>query len=131
MSSVAWPCIFTNDQKEQDRYFRDAKTWEHFHEKIASEKGLDAWYRVFNHITRLFPDWEVQIASESKGRRYFSGIFRALNDSTHLHCDFSPYDSLTEDWIINSVEYQAVFNLYLAPVKNGRTVSAHHPGDLD
>jgi len=78
---------------------------------------------VFNRISGCFPDWDVQVASEGPGRKYFSGIFRALNDSTHLHCDFAPYDSHTEDWIINSVEYQIVFNLYLAPVKDGRTVS--------
>ncbi|KAF2420959.1 hypothetical protein EJ08DRAFT_673099 [Tothia fuscella] len=50
-------------------------------------------------------------------RKYFSGIFRALNNATHVHCDYSPYDSLTEDWIINQVEAQIVFNLYLAPDK--------------
>ncbi|KAJ6438948.1 restless-like transposase [Purpureocillium lavendulum] len=110
-----------NRSDEQERYFKDAKKLENFHRKLAEEKGLDAWYRVVNRIAALFPDWDVQVASEGHGRNYFSGIFRALNDSTHLHCDFSPYDSLTEDWIINSVEYQAVFNLFLAPVKDGRT----------
>ena len=108
---------------EQDKYFEDAKKWEDFHCKLSAEEGLDAWYRVFNRIAGFFPDWDVQIASEAPGRSYFSGIFRALNDSTHLHCDIAPYDSHTEDWIINSVEYQIVFNLYLAPVKDGRTVS--------
>jgi len=90
---------------------------------MKNEHGLDAWHRVFNTITTMFPEWDVQIASEGPDRKYFSGIFRALNDATHLHCDFSPYDSLTEEWIINSVQCQVVFNLYLAPVKGGRTVS--------
>ncbi|GJN73655.1 hypothetical protein PLIIFM63780_007721 [Purpureocillium lilacinum] len=111
-----------NRSDEQVRYFADAKKWENFHQKLAEEKGLDAWYRVINRIAALFPDWDVQIASEGPGLNYFSGIFRALNDSTHLHCDFSPYDSLTEEWIINSVEHQAVFNLFLAPVKGGQTI---------
>lgn len=101
----------------------DAKKWLNYHHELAREKGLDAWYRVFDRVASLFPDWDVEIASEGQGRKYFSGIFRSLNDSTLLHCDYSPYDSLTEDWIINSVECQVVFNLYLAPVKNGRTVS--------
>jgi hypothetical protein len=71
----------------------------------------------------MFPEWDVEVASEDNGRkRYFSGIFRALNDATHVHCDWSPYDSLTEDWIINQVESQVVFNLYLAPIRGGRTI---------
>jgi hypothetical protein len=89
---------------------------------LKNERGLDAWYRVFHRIEALFPEWDVQVATDGPGKEYFSGIFRALNDATHLHCDFSPYDSLTEDWIINSVECQVVFNLYLAPVKGGKTV---------
>lgn len=106
---------------EQERYFADAHKWAGFHRKLADEKGLDAWFRVIDRIAALFPDWDVEVAAQG-GRTYFSGIFRALNDSTFLHCDFSPYDSLTEDWIINSVECQAVFNLFLAPVKDGNTV---------
>ena len=79
--------------------------------------------RVFQRIKSMFPEWDVEVATEDNGtKKYFSGIFRALNDATHIHCDFSPYDSLTEDWIINQVEAQVVFNLYLAPVKGGRTI---------
>lgn len=73
-------------------------------------------------IAALVPDWDIEIASEGRNKTYFSGIFRALNDATHVHCDWSPYDSLTEDWIINQVTCQVVFNLYLAPVRGGRTI---------
>lgn len=83
---------------------------------------MNALKEVVNRVAALVPEWDVEIASEGPDKRYFSGIFRALNHATHVHCDWSPYDSLTEDWIINQVEYQAVFNLYLAPVKGGRTI---------
>ncbi|KAL8396225.1 hypothetical protein RB595_003618 [Gaeumannomyces hyphopodioides] len=106
---------------EQSEYFKDCAQWKEFHRKLADDKGLDAWYRVFDRIAALFPDWDVEVATQGPDKVYFSGIYRCLNDSTYLHCDFSPYDSLTEDWIINSVERQIVFNLYLAPVKKGRT----------
>lgn len=39
-----------------------------------------------------------------------------------IHSDWSPYDSLTEDWILDQVTHQAAFNLYLAPVKGGRII---------
>ncbi|KAL8393923.1 hypothetical protein RB595_003618 [Gaeumannomyces hyphopodioides] len=112
---------------EQSEYFKDCAQWKEFHRKLADDKGLDAWYRVFDRIAALFPDWDVEVATQGPDKVYFSGIYRCLNDSTYLHCDFSPYDSLTEDWIINSVERQIVFNLYLAPVKKGRTVSKLPP----
>ncbi|KAF1995392.1 hypothetical protein P154DRAFT_474327 [Amniculicola lignicola CBS 123094] len=113
---------FLQRSNEKNQYFADAAEYLDLHSDLQ-KSGLDAWTRVFNHIKVLFPDWDVEIASEKKGsRKYFSGIFRALNDATHIHCDWSPYDSLTEDWIINQVECQVVFNLYLAPVRGGRTI---------
>lgn len=39
-----------------------------------------------------------------------------------IHSDWSPYDSLTEDWILDQVTHQATFNLCLAPVKGGRII---------
>ncbi|KAF8245677.1 hypothetical protein K440DRAFT_554899, partial [Wilcoxina mikolae CBS 423.85] len=78
--------------------------------------------QVVTRIASLVPEWDVEVATEDPNKRYFSGVFRALSDTTPVHCDWSPLDSLTEDWIINQVQYQAVFNLYLAPVKGSWTV---------
>ena len=97
------------------------RKWRDLHSDLEKKTGVNAWIKVFQRISSLFPDWDIEIAAESDDRKYFSGIFRALNDATHVHCDWSPYDSLTEDWIINQVSCQAVFNLYLAPVRGGRT----------
>ena len=83
---------------------------------------MNTYKKVVDRIAALVPDWDIELASEGPDRTYFSGIYRALNDATHVHCDWSPYDSLTEDWVINQVEAQVVFNLYLAPVKGGSTV---------
>lgn len=69
----------------------------------------------------LLPDHDVAVAREGPDQKYFSGIFRAINNSTPIHCDWAPYDSRTEDWVIKDVTQQAVFNLYLAPVKGGKT----------
>jgi len=94
---------------------------------MAAIAGQNVWATVVNTISSLLPDVEVMVAQEGD-RKYFSGIFRALNDSTPIHCDWSPYDSRTEDWVINRVEKQAVFNLYLASeVKGGRTVVHDRP----
>jgi hypothetical protein len=91
------------------------------HDELAQHTGINAWAKVIDSIRAIMPDHDVEIAEEGPNKRYFSGIYRALNDSTHVHCDWSPYDSLTEDWILNQVTNQVVFNLYLAPVKGGRT----------
>jgi hypothetical protein len=54
-------------------------------------------------------------------QKYFSGIFRSINAGTPIHCDWCPYDTLTEDWILSKITHQAVFNLYLTSVKGGGT----------
>lgn len=81
---------------------------------------MNIWQLVIDKVAALLPEYEVAVAEESGGR-YFSGIFRAINHSTPIHCDWSPYDSRTEDWIINQVSSQAVFNLYFTSPKGGRT----------
>ncbi|MCJ1250452.1 hypothetical protein MMC30_007680 [Trapelia coarctata] len=113
---------FENRKDEKNQYFSDAAQWRDLHRSLALKTGVNAWLEVVKKIASLVPDWDVAIASEGPGRKYYSGVFRALNDATHVHCDWSPYDSLTEDWIINQVQNQVVFNLYLAPVKGGRTI---------
>lgn len=107
---------------EKDQYFKEAFKWRHLHASLKKKTGINALAKAINQITSLVPEWDAEIATKGPGKQYFSGIFRALNDATHVHCDWSPYDSLTEDWIINQVSCQAVFNLYLAPVQNGRTI---------
>ena len=104
---------------EYDEYFRDAAKWHSLHGDLAAQTGVNLWQKVIDRIRSLMPDWDVELASQGPGRVYFSGIFRALNHSTYLHCDWSPYDSATEAWVVNQVEAQAVFNLYLAPVAPG------------
>ena len=106
---------------EKDEYFREVERWSTLHEDLAAQTGINTYERVIATLRALVPDMDLEVASEGPGRRYFSGIYRALNKSTHLHCDWSPYDSLTEDWIINRVTCQMVFNLYLAPVEGGAT----------
>jgi hypothetical protein len=110
------------EPSEKEQYFTETKKWLDLHSSLADRTGINAWSQVFSRIAAIFPDWDVEVATEGLNKRYFSGIFRALNDTTPVHCDWSPYDSLTEDWIVNQVQCQIVFNLYLAPVKGGRTI---------
>jgi hypothetical protein len=93
----------------------------HLHEKLAQISGQNVWQTIIDKLQSILPDWDVVVADEGDGKKYFSGIFRAINDSTPIHCDWSPYDSRTEDWVINQVTKQAVFNLFLAPFTGGRT----------
>ena len=68
------------------------------------------------------PEWDVCVASEGDDRqKYFSGIFRSINKGTPIHCDWCPYDCLTEDWILSRITNQAVFNLYTSSVGQGDT----------
>jgi len=108
-----------DDSKE--RYFLEVEKNRHLHEELAKISGQNIWQTVVDKLQSIFPDWDVVVADEGFGKKYFSGIFRAINDSTPIHCDWSSYDSRTEDWIINQITKQAVFNLYLAPFTGGRT----------
>jgi len=75
---------------------------------------------VTDAVAALVPEWDVSRASEGD-RKYFSGIFRRIDNGTPIHCDWCPHDCLTEDWILSKIECQAVFNLYISPVKGGGT----------
>ncbi|KAJ4309003.1 hypothetical protein N0V84_011756 [Fusarium piperis] len=105
----------------KQRYFLEAQKHQGLHSKLAELCGQNIWKTVIDRIQSLLPDWDVVVAEEGPGKQYFSGIFRAINQSTPIHCDWSPYDSRTEDWIINKVTQQGVFNLYLTPVTGGQT----------
>ncbi|KAF5252294.1 hypothetical protein FANTH_2594 [Fusarium anthophilum] len=112
---------FENRKNEKEEYFKVAQSLSGLHQEVADQTGVNAWEKVIGTLRALLPEYEIVRASEGPGKTYFSGNFRALNDSTCLHCDWTPYDAATEDWIINRVTHQAVFNLYMAPVKGGRT----------
>lgn len=103
------------------QYFLECKKHASLHEDLKQKVGLNVWESVINRITSLLPEYDVALAQEGTDKKYFSGIFRAINNSTPIHCDWAPYDSRTEDWLINQVTQQAVFNLYLTPVRGGKT----------
>lgn len=106
----------------QNRYFREAEGLRNMHAKIALETGHDPWADILSLLRGLFPDCDVRMAQEIDGRQYHAGIYRSINQSTPIHCDWSPFDSKTEDWIINQIERQVVFNLYLSPIVEGETI---------
>ncbi|KAI9727746.1 MAG: hypothetical protein M1834_007985 [Cirrosporium novae-zelandiae] len=113
---------FQKRSDEKERYFNEVRKLETLHSDLAAKTGTNVWALIMAKIASLVPEYEVIVANEGPSKKYFSGIFRAINESTPIHCDWSPYDSLTEDWLINKITRQAVFNLYLSPVKGGRTV---------
>lgn len=84
--------------------------------------GVNLFEKVFNTLASLIPqDWEICFASEGPDQKYFAGIVRGINNGTPIHCDWAPYDTLTEPWAIARVTNQAVFNLYLSDVSGGDT----------
>ncbi|EKD14744.1 uncharacterized protein L3040_002830 [Drepanopeziza brunnea f. sp. 'multigermtubi'] len=107
--------------EEKLQYFAVAKSHANLHEDLEQKIGLNIWKAVIDKIAALLPDYEVAVAEEEPGQKYFSGIFRAINNSTPIHCDWSPYDSRTEDWLINQVTKQAVFNIYFTEPQGGKT----------
>lgn len=90
---------------EKEQYFQVAESLKDLHKDVASETGVNAWEKVIGTLRGMLPDYDIVRASEGPGKTYFSGNFRALNDSTCLHCDWTPYDAATEDWIINQVSW--------------------------
>lgn len=82
---------------EKARYFAEVKKVASLHNELAKKTGLNLWKKVFDRVRSLLPEFDVVVASESSNETYFSGIYRAINDSTPVHCDWSPYDSRTED----------------------------------
>lgn len=112
--------IQANMDIAKERYFLEAEKNMHVHETIAKISGQNPWQAVIDKLQSILPDWDVGMANEGLGKSYFSGILRSIRNSTPIHCDWSPYDNRTEDWIINRVTKQRVFNLYLTPFKGGR-----------
>ncbi|KAK3321891.1 hypothetical protein B0H66DRAFT_552865 [Apodospora peruviana] len=107
----------------KDEYFKAAETYKTLHSSVHAATGDDAWSRVVQVLRELLPEYPVIAARESApdGRAYHAGIYRSINEGTPVHCDWSPFDSATENWVINRVTRQAVFNLYLAPMESGAT----------
>ncbi|EKG15389.1 hypothetical protein MPH_07440 [Macrophomina phaseolina MS6] len=117
------------DGSEKQRYFDAAAELRSLHADLAaSSGGTNLWARIIAAISGLVqPDWDAGLAAEpsshpqSQQQQYFSGIFREINNGTPIHCDWCPYDCNTEDWILSRITSQAVFNLYLTPVRGGAT----------
>ena len=117
------PNVFETDFfVEKEQYFQEAKKWHDLHSDLEKKTGINAWNRIMRLVATLIPEWDVEVASEGPDRKYFSGVFRALNETSPIHCDWAPHDARTEDWIINQISHQVVFNLYLAPVIDGLTI---------
>ncbi|PSK34018.1 hypothetical protein B9Z65_8344 [Elsinoe australis] len=106
---------------EKARYFSEAAKLSSLHIELSEVVGVNVWAKVVESIRLLVPEWDVEIASEGEQQQYFSGIFRKINGGTPIHCDWCPYDCLTEDWILSKITCQAVFNLYISPTKGGHT----------
>ncbi|KAI1809095.1 hypothetical protein GGS20DRAFT_374723 [Poronia punctata] len=115
---------------EKDRYFAAVEEVKDLHANLASITGVNLLEKVMKYIAQFVPsDWEVVIAREpdssttgaGSSRQYYAGAFRGINNGLPIHCDWAPYDTLTEDWIIQNVQYQAVFNLYLSDFEGGST----------
>ena len=91
------------------------------HKRIEEISGVNIWQAVVDKLRATLPDFEIGVASEGPGKKYFSGILRGVNHSTPIHCDWAPYDASTEDWIVNRVTSQGTLNVYLTSFKGGRT----------
>jgi hypothetical protein len=105
----------------KEQYFAEVRKHQNLHAELAEQVGQNLWQSIVTLLQSELPEWDVGVASEGKSQDYFSGIFRCINESTPIHCDWSPYDSRTEDWMVKHITRQGVFNLYLAPFHGGRT----------
>ncbi|RAK74440.1 uncharacterized protein BO72DRAFT_435161 [Aspergillus fijiensis CBS 313.89] len=105
---------------EKAQYFSEVSKLGDLHARMAAVTGTNLWQRTVAAITALVaPEWEVGQQQQQEQQQYFSGIFRSINRGTPIHCDWCPYDCLTEDWILSRITHQAVFNLYLSSVADG------------
>lgn len=104
---------------EKTRYFSEVDKLRSFHDDITKAAGVNVWAKVVDAVADLVPEWDVCVASEGPGQQYFSGIIRKINSGVPIHCDWCPYDTLTEDWVLAKITHQAVFNLYVSPFTRG------------
>ena len=107
---------------EKSAYFAEAAKLRSLHSDLAHATSTENLRdKTIAAIAALVPEYDVGLASEGPSQLYHSGIFRSINGGTPPHCDWCPYDCLTEDWILSKITCQAVFNLYLTEVKGGAT----------
>ncbi|KAI4157993.1 MAG: hypothetical protein LQ342_007853 [Letrouitia transgressa] len=115
---------------EKARYFSEAHKLRNLHADLATATSTEnLWAKTVAAIAALVPEYDVSVASEPSladssnhpPQQYHSGIFRSINGGTPPHCDWCPYDCLTEPWILSRIINQAVFNLYLTNVAGGST----------
>ncbi|KAI0455790.1 hypothetical protein F5B21DRAFT_523259 [Xylaria acuta] len=111
----------TRTGQEKAKYFEETAKFRSLHDDLSKAVGENLWASVISTLAALVPEWDVGVASEGSGKDYFSGIFRCINNGTPIHCDWCPYDCNTEDWILNRITNQAVFNLYISPTSGGGT----------
>ena len=112
----------TDNISEKDQYFQTVRKVSKIHEELATKVGVNVFAKVFEAFATIVPpEWEICLASESQDQQYFAGIIRGINNGTPIHCDWVPYDTMTEPWAITRVTHQAVFNLYLSDVVGGDT----------
>ncbi|KAK4219694.1 hypothetical protein QBC37DRAFT_409552 [Rhypophila decipiens] len=120
---------------EKQRYFNEVAKVRSLHDELATTvpglNGENIWKKVIAAIQPLVPEWDVCLANEAfsspspssttnlQETEYFSGIIRKINAGVPIHCDWAPYDTLTESWILSKITHQAVFNLYLSPFTRG------------
>ncbi|KAI8912149.1 hypothetical protein DFJ77DRAFT_467085 [Powellomyces hirtus] len=110
------------DPERKESYFRAAgEAWK-LHANFENRFGVNLINSMIERIAALFPEWDVAVATEGPGKTYFTGIYRVIQKSTLIHCDWSPYDSRDAGWLISSVTKQLAMNLILVPVEGGRTV---------
>jgi len=115
----------TRGSHHKDKYFEEVARHASVHTDLEALFGDNPLSRLLAQIAALVPEWDVGIATETSedtpggSRKYYAGIYRAINESTPIHCDWSPFDSATEDWILNRITHQAVFNLYCADIHSG------------
>ncbi|KAL5315945.1 hypothetical protein ACEPPN_016819 [Leptodophora sp. 'Broadleaf-Isolate-01'] len=76
---------------EKLQYFEEARRHAGLHEDLKQLIGLNIWRAVIDKIAALLPDYDVSVAEED------------------------------EDWVINQVTKQAVFNMYFTNPKGGKT----------
>ncbi|KAI9098312.1 hypothetical protein DFS34DRAFT_620513 [Phlyctochytrium arcticum] len=109
-------------QNEKDLYFEKAASTR-YNDTINNVLGFDLQKRIMSQLQVAAGRYmDVEVASETADRKYYSGIFRTINMGTQIHTDWAPHEAGPE-WLIGHISGQITWNVILTPIwRGGSTV---------
>lgn len=103
----------------EEQYLSQCQIYHNVWQTIVNECGFDPFKKVVEYLKTQY-DIAIAVASK-QNLHYCPAVVRDLAEEVLPHADFGPYDG--PGWIINQVQKQIAWNLYLThPGEGGDTL---------